>query len=199
MVEYEGARQLAVNQPDADLAYGLVLIRQDKSPVALEVFDRVVKEHPNSLVAYQGAAWLRARRGDFKECIPCLEQLIRRLPANTDTLASTDLAYFDHATRFAGRLAAYMLTIAPEDRRVPRSDLAGLEKAIKERDSKAQATFADGARSIRAQAEQLENHIRDASLPNDKSLLEQKRTNFNHYLPFDYDDVRQYLLANLEK
>jgi hypothetical protein len=195
-MEYEAAAKVSPGQPDADIAFGLLLMRQDKSPLAMEVFDRVLAEHPQAVVPYQCSAWLRARRGDFKECLPMLEQMVRRMPASADP---ADKAYAEHALHFAGRLAAYLLIVVPEERRIARSDLAGLEKALKERGPDAQSFFTAGARSIRAQVQELNTQISEAPTPSDKSRLEGKLTNFNHYLPFDFDAVRQFLLANLDR
>lgn len=193
--EYEDARRLCAGQPDADLGYALVLMKQDKTPPALETIEKLVVEHPDACVAYQSAAWIYGRRGDLSQSINQLGQLVRNLPQPRN---DSDKAFEQHALSFAGQVAYYALSVAPQSRRVSRNDLAELEQAVKQRGPETYAVFIAGGRAIKRKVEELDGQIQEAASDSDKSRLELQRSNFNYHVPFDFESVRQYLLARLD-
>jgi hypothetical protein len=77
---FEAAHKLPVIDPRAPYAYGVVLLEQDKSVVAVEQF-RVAargREVPY-LPALQALAWTHLSRGDHAQALPALLDLAKRL------------------------------------------------------------------------------------------------------------------------
>ncbi len=194
--DFEEATRLCAGQPDAHLVYSMLLLRQEKTPAAIQVLEQVRIAFPDSCVAHELFAWLTFRRGEFKQGVTQLEQLIRRLPQTEDPV---DQEYSLHAASFAGRLTGYAIFVAPAERRLAKTDVAALAAALKQRSEAVQIAFRDSYRAMEQAPQALEQRIADTTSPAEKSRLEQQRTNFNFHVPFDYDTVRQHLRAALDR
>jgi hypothetical protein len=89
--------------------------------------------------------------------------------------------------------------VAPVDRRITNDDLTGLAGVVNQCPEKVRTTFLERFRAMQQIPNELEQRIADTANPLEKSRLEQQRTNFNFHVPFDYDSVRQYLRASVDR
>ena len=147
-------------------------------------------------MAHELFAWLTFRRGELKQGVSQLEQLIRKLPQADDPI---DQEYARHAASLAGRMTGFGMYVAPAERRLTNADVAGLAAALKQRSEGVQSAFRDSYRAMEQAPLELEKRIADTTNPAEKSRLEQQRTNFNFHVPFDYDTLRQHLRVSLDR
>jgi hypothetical protein len=194
--DFEAAAQLCAGQPDAHLVYAMLLLRQEKTPAALQVLDQVRIAFPDSCVAHEMFAWLMFRRGELKQGVAQLEQLIRDLPDTDDPI---DQQYALHAASLAGRMTGFAIFVAPPERRLAIPDVAGLAAALRPRSEKVQTAFRDSYRRMEQAPQELEKRIADSTNPAEKTRLEQQRTSFNFHVPFDFDTLRQHLRVSLDR
>ena len=83
---FEAAHQIPVNDPRAPYAYGVVLLVQKKSAVAVEQFRNAARQKKVTyLPALQAVAWTSLSRGDYAQALPALLDLARRLEESQET------------------------------------------------------------------------------------------------------------------
>lgn len=83
---FESANRLPVIDPRAPYAYGVVLLAQNKSAVALEQFRVAAKQRKVPyLPALQALAWTNLSRGDHAQALTALLELAKRLEESHET------------------------------------------------------------------------------------------------------------------
>jgi hypothetical protein len=83
---FESANRLPVIDPRAPYAYGVVLLAQNKTAVALEQFRVAARQRKVPyLPALQALAWTNLSRGDHAQALPALLDLAKRLEESQET------------------------------------------------------------------------------------------------------------------
>ena len=104
---FETARRLVPDDPRAPYAYGLALVSQNRSIVALEQFRAAAKQKEVPfLPAWQGIAWMHLSRGDYSQGLPALLDLAHRLEESHDAWpAAEDI---EHSAEWLGRAIGFL-------------------------------------------------------------------------------------------
>jgi hypothetical protein len=194
--DFEEASRLCAGQPDAHLIYSMLLIRQEKTPAAMLMLDQVRLSAPDSCVAHELSAWLTFRRGEMKQGVAQLELLIKSLPQSEEP---ADQQYTVHAASLAGRMTGFARYVAVADRRLTNADVTGLAAVLNQRSETIRNTFRESFRAMEQVPQEMDRRIAASDNPAEKSRLELQRTSFNFHVPLDYDAIRQYLLAKIDR
>lgn len=104
---FETARRLVPDDPRAPYAYGLALLSQNRSIVALEHFHAAAKQKEVPfLPAWQGIAWMHLSRGDYAQGLPALLELARRLEESHDSWPAAEDK--EHSAEWLGRMVGFL-------------------------------------------------------------------------------------------
>ncbi len=100
--EAAAADALSDQQPDANLALGLVLLKHSKMSQALEVLDGVRLSHPDQLFSHRAAIWLHFHKNKYDVGFAKLNQLLERISSANEMESGYDeetLALFEWTGR----------------------------------------------------------------------------------------------------
>lgn len=97
------AGRLSGDQPEPDLAHGILLMKANKMDQALEIFDRVRLQHPHSIPAYRGAAWLHFYKLRYGSGLSTLRGMLDQIPVPEEIEGDYSERYL-RVFEWAGRL-----------------------------------------------------------------------------------------------
>ncbi|HUG69437.1 MAG TPA: serine/threonine-protein kinase [Pirellulaceae bacterium] len=193
LLDFNRAKQLAAGQPDADLAYGLVQMKANRTRAALQVLNEVRLQHPDASVAYHALAWKSFWESDYKDGLLQLEHLAKHLPSAGD---AHEQRYSNHALEFAGRVTAYAELVKRE---IGPSDLQKLRQAISDRGDAAKEAYRAGYFSVRDMLESLNRQIAAETDAQKKAALERDRGRIGYYVEMNYDEAEAFLRTGLDR
>lgn len=103
----ESAHMLVADDPRAAYSYGVVLLAQKKSVLALEQFRTAarLKKAP-FLPALQGIAWISLSRGEYTQAFSALLDLAHRLEESHETWPTVQDK--EHSAEWLGRMIGYL-------------------------------------------------------------------------------------------
>ena len=190
------AQSLAPNEPEPLLALGLVQLKHDRTLGATKTFNRVRSQFPDSLIADLALAWLSFRRGEPRDGIELLEQLVLRIP---ETRNAAEQAYAEHILDISGRLVCYSMRAAPAGKQLTLADRAGLNKAVLRSDDVLVERYILGFKSVSSAFDDLTKQVSTTTDPNEKATMQRDLTRLTFYIEsFDFGVAQQLLRANLE-
>ncbi|MFO0872280.1 MAG: serine/threonine-protein kinase [Pirellulales bacterium] len=192
--DYQTSQGLAPKEPDLPLAFGLVLLRHSRLPLARPILERVRLEHPKSPVAHQAVAWQDFLQGRLGEGVAALQQMVVNLP---DTTLEPDAdPYFRYALQFAGALREYSLS-APETP-LTRTDVDGLDRAVIARGEAAKEAYRKGVESARESLAKIDRELSEATSDRRPALLVDRRRP-TYYTTFNYTLIADFLRHRLDE
>jgi serine/threonine-protein kinase len=191
------AQSLAPNQPEPLLALGLVQLKHDRTLGAARTFNKVHSQFPDSLIANHALSWLSFRRGDARDGVKLLEQLVRSIPVDRNAI---EQSYADHVLDFSGRLISYSRYAAPADKRLTPDDCKKLFDAIQGLDEALVDHYRDGHTEVASIHKALQEQIAATSIPDKKATLQRDLTRLTKYIEsFDFGIVQQLMRAGLDR
>jgi hypothetical protein len=171
------ATKLAGGQPDAQLALGIVLIKQTKMTQALEVLEGVRLKNPEVVLAHRAVIWLHFQKSYFDVGFEKLQLMLKRLPVNREIEGGYDpetLAIFE----WAGKLRELAGSVDWTDR-VPNADaLASYDQSIIACGVKAVESHNRGREQVRATMTGYDQEIKS----DPDALTELVRQRFRNYV-----------------
>ena len=196
--EFLQASRLAVDEPDAQLAWGLLQLKGRFDDEARKYFEQVRLSHPERLVAYEGVVWIDAYGRRFRDAIPGLTVLCEQIRAeDPDEQVITPLA--SRLMNFAGHIREFAATVAEKARRPGDDALAELDEAVAALGEEAVAPYSKGRKSVTDTYAEFTEKIEAEENSNQKITLELQQAWIKSYVNFDFDKVRQIILADLTK
>ncbi|MDA1051529.1 MAG: protein kinase [Planctomycetota bacterium] len=192
-LDFSRAKQLAAGQPDADLAYGLVLMKGNRTRAALQALNEARLHHPDACVAYHALAWKSFWESDYKDGLMQLEQLARHLPSAGD---ADEQRYANHALEFAGRVTAFAELVK---RGLSPSDLQGLRQAISDRGDPAKEAYRVGYFAVREMLEELNRKIAAEADAQKRAALERDRGRISYFVEMNYDEAESFVRTGLDR
>lgn len=193
LLDYNNARQLSPNEPDAALAMGLVLMKANRLSSAEEVFGEVRLRHPRAPIAYHALAWKAVWEGNFKPGAKYLEQLATSLPDKGDT---DEQKYTTRALAFAGQLSAFGELVRGE---LKVEHVQGLRDAVAKRGESAKTAYRTGYFAVRDRFDMIKRLIKAEVDPQKRAKLERDRDRLGYYLQMDFDSPEAYLRTGLDR
>ncbi len=142
-------------------------------------------------------SWLSFRRGESRDGVELLEQLVLRIPQKRNAI---EQAYAEHVLEFAGRLVSFSRHAAPDNKRLVRADIGDLNKAVLRRDAELVDRYKLGFRDVSTAWEDLRNQLALASNPKEKATMQRVLTRLTYYIKdFDFGLAQQLLRAGLDE
>ena len=192
-IDHARAKQLAANQPDADVALGLVLMKGNRTRAALQTLNEVRLHHPTACVAYHALAWKSFWESDYKDGLQQLEQLAKHLPQGGD---ADEQRYTNHTLEFAGRVTAFAELVKGE---ISQNDLQQLRKSISDRGDSAKESYRVGYFAVREKLEGLTRQIAAETDKQKKNALERDRGRISYYVEMNYDEAEAFVRTGLDR
>lgn len=193
LIDFNNAKQLSAGQPDADLAYGLVLMKGNRTRAAQQALNEVRLHHPDANVAYHILAWKAFWESDYKDGILQLEQLAKHLPNAGD---ADEQRYVKHSLEFAGRVTAFAELVKRE---INQNDLQKLRQVISDRGDVAKEAYRAGYFAVREMLEDLNRKIAIEADSQKKAALERDRGRISYFVEMNYDEAEAYLRTGLDR
>lgn len=187
--EFKTANQEAASQPDVALAYGLVMLRHSRTPVARPLFEKIRAEHPKCALAHQALAWQNFLQGKMIEGLADLKQMVEVLPDPAQH--PEEGPFFAQAIELAGALREYSLRAA--DPPLDAAATKALDQAVIERGDVAKGAYQKGIAAVRDGLKRVESDINDALDEVKKKSLQLDRKRVTYYATFNYGVVSDYL------
>lgn len=191
---YKNAKVLVEGQPEPDLAYGLVLLKANKTLASYPVFERVRLAHPDSITAHQAIAWQMFLLRRTRQGLGVLEQMVQRLPKpqgdNWDPHSAELL-------RWAGAMRTYAL-YAAETTLAP-TESAKLDELVISLGEPAKALYGKGVQEVRQEVNRIDAELAKASEDYDTSSLRFQRRQLSHYVKFDVSAAAEAIKRGLEQ
>lgn len=194
--EFLAASRLAVDEPDAQLAWALLQLKGRFDDEARKYFEQVRLSHPKRLVSYEGVVWVDAYGGRFRSAIPGLTGLCQQLLTRNPDEVIID----PHASRllnYAGHIREFSETIAETARRPDLSDLAELDAAVAALGDEAVAPYEAGRKSVAEKDADFTDKIANETDSNKKIAMELQQKRLTSYIDFNFDEVRRIILEDL--
>jgi hypothetical protein len=123
---YSRAKSLNKGEPEPEVAYGLVLLKGGKTTASLPVFERIRREYPDAVIAYQALAWQLVQINRKREAMDALEQMVTKLPRPAQGQEWD--GHSQELLTYAGALRAFSLYAA--DPPVAQSQTTKLDNAV---------------------------------------------------------------------
>ena len=198
---FNDADDLARNEAEPKLAYGLVLLEDGKTRFSEPEFESVLLDDANSLLAHHALAWQNFSTGKLAEGVKHLEKLIEHLPdAEPGTPAH---AYAQHVFEWAGKLREYAKSAAePKPKPEDIKPLDNIDNMIVERkkvDQQAFDKYKAGVDAVRDKWKDIDKKLAKTIDPGDKAKLRRDRRRLTYYTSFDFDVAEALLRATLDQ
>ncbi len=194
--EYAAAQQLAEQEPEPKLIYGLVLAKAKRDVEALHVFDALKAEQPNHLLPPMGAAYLRFRRQDYSGGMVDILQLVNRLgPA---AQAADEDKFATSVAGWAGRMREFSGTGASEQRRPPNTLLEQADTAARQLPEAQKRGYDQGRSHVQKLIVAVDKQIADTNDQTEQLRLQVKRKQLTEYLAFPFENLGRKVVDGMQ-
>lgn len=185
---YESAKRLQPDEPDVDLAYGLVCLKHNRTVEFRKVYEKVQLEHPDSLLTYQCLGWWEFRSNNNLEGIEQLQQLLTHA---TDLSTGVEQKYVESAVITAGQLRNYGLKVASPPLQI--GDTKNLDQIAMNRGDPITSWFRTGIDQVQAKIKAFQTQYDAAEDETQRQRVERQRGVLSGYSDLDYDQIVDYL------
>jgi hypothetical protein len=168
------ALPLCGDEPDASLAYAMVKLKSGRTGESLDVFRAVLGSHPKAWVAYHAAVYQHLAKKEWGTAGDLLARMVRQIAANPTSSSE----YISHLLRFAGITRGFLATVDSDPRNVQAIDAAAEQLSAEQ-----QAVYEEGRKEFATRYEQTP---------------ESQRGSARRFYRFDFEEVKQYLLDQLD-
>lgn len=187
--DFQAADQKAGKEPDVRLAFALVMLKHNRTPVSRPIFEKIRSENPKRVVAHQALAWQNFLQGKQVEGLADLKLLVDNLP---DPKEQPDSApFFQQAIELAGTLREYSLRAAEPP--VDPAATKALDQAVIARGDAAKAAYQKGIEAVRVGLKRIDEDIATALVPTKQLSLQLDRKRATYYATFNFAVVADYI------
>ncbi len=194
LVLLKEAESLASGEPDAKLAYALVLVRAIQLADAQRQFEELKVQHPNLVLAHQGAAYIQFRQGRHLSGLAGLIELVPLIPdpKQGESPPERDLAVLN----WSGRLREFAAT-QTDGRNVPA--LAQLDAAVALRGATFEKAYEAGRSAVREQYLKYTNDIAASTDSAEQSKLRIAQRQMLNYVDLDLSAAATEIRNGLDR
>ena len=175
--QFLDAQRLAPDEPEAKLAYALVLLYHGRTSASLKEFREVAVAHSDSMPAFHALSYQYFIKDQAEDGFRVLERLAAALPAS-DRYGP----YETHVLKWTGTLLGYSLLAGGSP--PPREAVDRLVGQVRSRGPQATKICNDEYAAVRRLAE--------------RTADARARADLRTYAKFDFDAVEQYLRAGMK-
>ena len=197
--DFEAASELVRDEPDAALAYALILLKIRDRKNAIRFFDEVKFTRPELLLPYEAAVWIQFTDEHYRSGMNIALSLSHKLVDRIERHGQID----DTSRRlliYLGKLREFADSVAETSRQPSQSEFDKLDEHISQQHvPESEKLFQQGrdevSRMIKAFTEQIENEKSTSKI----KLLKLDRKRFSRYVSFDFSAARRTLFEDLKK
>lgn len=189
---FDKAAALTPDQPDAHLIDALATLKDKRSKIAQDRFEKVAAkypDHPASALAHHALAWLCFLRQDYDGGLVRLERAVSLAP-------NPDDPYAQHLFGFAGRLYAFADRVVADEKLSAR--LSRLIEAVKAQGEGAKTAFRENWNAVQEDVKNRDQQIQQAPDEATRKLLELQKKNLNSYAEFEFSPAFTFIEKSLE-
>lgn len=198
--DFVTASRLCDDEPEAQLAYAMVLIKTRNakdSQLAMGYLEDVRLTHPKNLISYEGLAWLHAYGNRFSKSVDELTAMFARL--QMDSPEGVELnGEVKRILEYAGRIREFSVTVAEASRRLKPEDVAALDEAVAKLGEDSVEVYSEAKVAVQDQIKKYDEEIEAKAGTADGQLLALTRKRLTSYVSLGFDDVRQQIVAHLD-
>jgi hypothetical protein len=194
--EYEKAAAKVGQNPEARLAYALVLYRQRKLDEAVRALDEVRLSTPNVLPAHQLWSWIQFTKRSYLSGTNGLTDMATHArPPRDGEYPDATLRLFE----WLGSMREYVTLVAGagDDARVSQQ-IGKLDAAMQKNGGTALARYQQGRQSVQTTFEDFSREIAAANAADQPKLRSDSRL-LTSYVTFDIDEANAQLLERLNE
>jgi len=191
---HASARLSFSDQPDMDIAYGLVLHASNKTSASLKFFEQVHATHPDRMTPLVMLAWQNFMRKDLDQGVSLLLELVDKL--NVPEEGKPD-EFTSHILELAGEMAMFAYKAA--DPPVLAKDLSKLTAAVKAKGAAAHAIYNGGVKNVLDAIETIDQQIAVETDNANQANLQRDRRRLTRYTHLDHEILRRYVEQQLTK
>ncbi len=192
---YPAARELAGEESEPRLMYGLLLLRaRDRNDTAPH-FEELSLERPGLLLPLQGIAWMQFDLRRYPTGVTQLAELVGRIPVPED-----GEEYDAHALSvfmWAGRLREFAASAVPDAWQGAGQPLDRLDAAVAGHGLDARKAFEQGAAAVRKIIADFDRRIAAADGDATAARLRIDRRQLADYATLPFDNEASRILAGL--
>lgn len=196
VTEYNRALTACQNQPDADLAFGLVNLTHNRTADARRYLERVSGRWPEEPTAHLALAWQNALTRRYADTLEHLKLLAQHMPVGPEHTLPEEVAWCESAARLIG--------VCREFSQFEGTEVGWLESDVAELDAAA-ATWPEsiaeayrlGREQTRERFQMLQAERTDADESN-LSRIDAQLTRINTYGDLDLDAWKAFLRIRLQ-
>ena len=196
IVDYDKASTLVAGNPDARLAYAVILLKGRDRKNSLQNFEQVKLSHPGSLLSYAGAAWIHSEDDRFTDSVQNVIVLVTKTLVRAREAQEMD-SRWAKLMDIAGRLREFATSISEPARRPSATVVSKLDQLFTDQDAELKKSFDAGRMTVQTVAKEFADKIDTETSPQKVKLLELDRKRLIKYAPFEYDLFRKIIVQDL--
>lgn len=196
--QFREAEQLAPNEPEPELAFGLVLLKSGMRSEAKEYFDEIKLARPDLLLPLEASAWTMAYARSYKDALETVAEVINRLPKPKrpiDPPPASTAAVLE----WAGRIREFAAQAEEEKKRPPAHFFDLADSAAAKLGDECRRTYNQGRDKVGAVVKEFDAKIEEASGEAAKKQVEFEKRQMGNYVPFFFETATQGILEGLDK
>ncbi|MFP6765023.1 MAG: hypothetical protein VB858_15455, partial [Planctomycetaceae bacterium] len=199
--DFLAASRLCGDEPDAWLAYSLLLLKTRNAKdidEAQKYLENVRLTDRDNLIAYEGLAWIHAYRSRFAKSIEELNEMLTRLIESSPDGVEASVKN-QRLLGYAARIRAFATTVAETGRRLSPEDVAPLDATVEKLGPNLSGSYRAARQDVEKQIEKYTAEIaaEKGSARGQLMALEKKR--LTSYLQFDFDELRRQIVTGLDE
>ena len=187
-VEFENAKAQAPDDPEPTLAYALVQLKRGKRFDSMRSFQKLVKRHPNCVLAYQGISYQYFQRKDYALGIRNVGLMVKQMQVKPDEALEP---INRQLLVYAGILREYAAVVASPQR--PERELAPIDAMVAAFGDSAQKAYESGRSRLNARLKSIDKQISNAKTQSNRSKFQRDRKQIATFVKIDYTSLRSHL------
>jgi serine/threonine-protein kinase len=192
--QYRRAADLAGNEPEARLAYGLVLLHGNRLDEALTVLDELKVARPDLVLPHEAVCWIHFRKRNYTAAISALTDLVKAVPRSEQPGTPLDPAT-EALWQWCGRLREF----GSEQVAALQARWTAVDEAINAAGPSAVIAYNQGRAAVRKIQQEFDARLAKTSDQAERIKIGLERRQVTNFASFTKDDSLARVLARLDK
>jgi eukaryotic-like serine/threonine-protein kinase len=194
---YNQALSLSGKEPEPNVLYGLLLLKQRQRDPAMKIFGEVNADRPEMLIPLQALAWLQFDRRSYDAGVRELKRLIAAIPIPRNPA----VAYPPEVQQifiWAGQLREFAAAVV--DKPQPKTEtLADLDQTVAARGAEAKRLYQQGRDGTQSKIADFDKKIAEAGEGSKADQLKTERRLLARYASFPLEEAFKQILDGLDQ
>ncbi|NQU21655.1 MAG: serine/threonine protein kinase [Candidatus Nealsonbacteria bacterium] len=199
MMQYPAVEQLAGEELEPKLIYGLLMLKARERDEAARIFEEIKIEKAGRLLPLQGLVWVHFGKRSYPSGMRALAELLEATPKPRkpgDPVSPEAQAVL----QWAGRLREYATAAAGDARiKTPSQAVDAVDAAATAHGQQAVQLYQQAREQVTKTAAEFDAKIAAAAGDADTARLKVERRQLSRYASFPYDDLVRDVVDGLDK